>query len=109
MVRLMTAWRIPQEGIYGVLKISKRSFHRHYKDDVKFGLIQTLAAVNGNLYRAALGGGHEAVNAGKYLSEDLKQQLNRHHGGDLEGVRRDILADADVVKPTGPVPENPVL
>ena len=109
MVRLMTAWRIPQEGIYGVLKISKRSFHRHYKDDVKFGLIQTLAVVNGTLYKAALGGGHEGVNAAKHLSLDLTQQITRHHGGDMEGVRRDILADADVVKPTGPVPENPVL
>ena len=109
VVRTMTAWGMPEESIWLSLKISKRTFHRHYKSDVKLGLVTTLNAVNANLYKQSLGNTRGAVRAGIYLAEKLSARLNQHHGGDVDRAKRDILADADVIRPTEPIPAKPVL
>jgi hypothetical protein len=76
---------------------------------VKLALTQTLTAVNTSLYRVSLGTSRGAVRAAIYMANKLEQQLQQHHGGDMERTKRDILSDQDVLRPTGPVPERPII
>lgn len=113
LVRLMTSFQIPQDQICGSLGISKRSFHRHYKADVKFGLTLTLTAVKSNLYKTSLGNTRGAVRAGIYLAEKLEAQLRQHHGVDLPAktYAEEVAASRTVLQITAGahVPAEPKL
>lgn len=108
-VSAMTAWNLPQDDIAGILGISKRTLYRLYKEDIKLGLSKVLAERYEKMSKIANSNTRAAARANAFLIDRIERRMAQHHGTDLDRVKRDILADADVVRPSGPLPEKPVL
>lgn len=116
-VRIMVAAEAPAEEIAEALGISRRSFFRHYKREIKLALTEQVGNINTRLYAIAMGASANvsrgAVRAAIYLADKYEARLRRHHGLDLGGERtfeQELAATKPtILRPDEPMPDSPVL